>query len=180
MAKLVSKTYAKALFELAVEGQMVDQILAEYEFVKDSFDEFPEFLEIVKSPKIQVDEKIKILEETFGEKVSDTLINFFKILVDKKRSNVIRDVYDDFNVFVNEEKGLVVARVESVIPLEANEIEALEAKLSKVTGKTVTIDNVINPDIMGGLVVKVGDKVVDGSVKHKLENLKHELAEIII
>jgi len=180
MAKLVSKTYAKALFELAVEGQMVDQILAEYEFVKDSFDEFPEFLEIVKSPKIQVDEKIKILEETFGEKVSDTLINFFKILVDKKRSNVIRDVYDDFNVFVNEEKGLVVARVESVIPLEANEIEALEAKLSKVTGKTVTIDNVINPDIMGGLVVKVGDKVVDGSLKHKLENLKHELAEIII
>jgi len=180
MAKLVSKTYAKALFELAVEGQMVDQILAEYEFVKDSFDEFPEFLEIVKSPKIQVDEKIKILEETFGEKVSDTLINFFKILVDKKRSNVIRDVYDDFSVFVNEEKGLVVARVESVIPLEANEIEALEAKLSKVTGKTVTIDNVINPDIMGGLVVKVGDKVVDGSVKHKLENLKHELAEIII
>jgi len=180
MAKLVSKTYAKALFELAVEGQMVDQILAEYEFVKDSFDEFPEFLEIVKSPKIQVDEKMKILEETFGEKVSDTLINFFKILVDKKRSNVIRDVYDDFNVFVNEEKGLVVARVESVIPLEANEIEALEAKLSKVTGKTVTIDNVINPDIMGGLVVKVGDKVVDGSLKHKLENLKHELAEIII
>ena len=180
MAKLVSKTYAKALFELAVEGQMVDQILAEYEFVKDSFDEFPEFLEIVKSPKIAVEDKKNILVETFGEKVSETLINFFKILVDKKRSDVIREVYDDFSVMVDEEKGLVVARVESVIPLEANEIEALEAKLSKVTGKTVTIDNVINPDIMGGLVVKVGDQVLDGSVKHKLDNLKHELAEIII
>ncbi|MCH4889336.1 F0F1 ATP synthase subunit delta [Acidaminobacter sp. JC074] len=180
MAKLVSKTYAKALFELAVEGQMVDQILAEYEFVKDSFDEFPEFLEIVKSPKIAVEDKKNILVETFGEKVSETLINFFKILVDKKRSDVIREVYDDLSVLVDEEKGLVVARVESVIPLEANEIEALEAKLSNVTGKTVTIDNVINPDIMGGLVVKVGDQVLDGSVKHKLDNLKHELAEIII
>lgn len=180
MAKLVSKTYARALFELAVEGQMVDQILAEYEFVKNSFDEFPEFLEIVRSPKISLDEKKKIMEETFGGKISETLTSFFKILLDKKRSDVIRDVYDDYSVLVDESKGLVVARVESVIPLDANEIEVLGAKLNQVTGKTVTIDNIINPNIMGGLVVKVGDKVVDGSVKRKLENMKHELAQIII
>lgn len=180
MAKLVSKTYAKALFELAVEGQVVDQILAEYEFVKDSFDNFPEFLEIIKSPKISVEEKKSILADTFGGKISETLLNFFKILVDKKRSVVIRDVYDDYNILVDEHKGLVVARVESVVPLDASEIEVLETKLNKVTGKTVTVDNVINPDIMGGLVVKVGDKVVDGSVRRKLDNLKHELAQIII
>jgi F-type H+-transporting ATPase subunit delta len=180
MAKLVSKTYAKALFELAVEEQMIDQILAEYEFVKNSFDEFPEFLEIVKSPQLSNDEKKKIINETYGGKVSELLINFFKILVEKKRSNVIRDVYDDYKVMVDNHKGLVVARVESVIPLEANEIEVLEAKLNKVTGKTVTVENVINPEIMGGLVVKVGDKVVDGSVKRKLDNMKHELAQIII
>jgi len=180
MAKLVSKTYAKALFELAVEEQMIDQILAEYEFVKNSFDEFPDFLEIVKSPQLSNDDKIKIINETYGGKVSELLINFFKILVDKKRSNVIRDVYDDYKVMVDNHKGLVVARVESVIPLEANEIEVLEAKLNNVTGKTVTIENVINPEIMGGLVVKVGDKVVDGSVKRKLDNMKHELAQIII
>lgn len=180
MAKLVSKTYAKALFELAVEGQMVDQILAEYEFVANSFDEFPEFLEIVKSPKVSNDDKIKILSETYGDKVSETLVNFFKVLVDKKRSNVVREVYNDYKVLVDESKGLVVARVESVIPLEANEIKVLEAKLNDVTGKQVTIENVINPEIMGGLVVTVGDKIVDGSVKHKLDNLKHELAQIII
>lgn len=180
MAKLVSKTYAKALFDLAVEGQMVDQILAEYEFVKDSFDEYPEFLEIVKSPKIPVEDKKAILMETYGGKVSETLVSFFKILVDKKRSDVIREVYDDLKIMMDEHKGLVVARVESVVPLDASEIEVLETKLNKVTGKTVTVDNVINPDIMGGLVVKVGDKVVDGSVKHKLDNLKHELAQIII
>jgi F-type H+-transporting ATPase subunit delta len=180
MAKLVSKTYARALFELALEGQMIDQILAEYEFVKNSFDEFPDFLEIVKSPKISVVEKKTILKDTFGGKVSDVLLNFFSVLVDKKRSDVIRDVYDDLIIMADDNKGLVVARVESVIPLEANEIEVLEAKLNKVTGKTVTVDNVINPEIMGGLVVKVGDKVVDGSVKRKLDNMKHELAQIII
>lgn len=180
MAKLVSKTYASALYELALEEQMIDQILAEYEFVANSFDEFPEFLNIINSPKVSVDDKKKIIDDTYGKQVSELLINFLKLLIDKKRSDEMVGVYDDYKTFVKAHKGLVVAKVESVIPLEANEIKNLEAKLNQVTGKTVTVNNVINPDIMGGLVVKVGDKVIDGSIKRKLENLKHELAEIII
>ncbi|MBI9014576.1 MAG: F0F1 ATP synthase subunit delta [Clostridiales bacterium] len=180
MAKLVSKTYANALFELALEEQMIDQILAEYEFISNSFDEFPEFLSIINSPKVSTDEKKTIIDDTYGKQVSELLINFLKLLIEKKRSDVMVEVYGDFKAFVEAQKGLVVAKVESVIPLEANEIKSLEAKLNQVTGKTVTVNNVINPDIMGGLVVKVGDKVIDGSIKRKLENLKHELAEIII
>ena len=180
MAKLVSKTYASALFELALEEQMIDQILAEYEFVANSFDEFPEFFGIINSPKVSADEKIKIIDDTYGKQISVLLINFFKLLIEKKRADVMDDVYGDYKILVEAHKGLVVAKVESVIPLEANEIKDLEAKLNQVTGKTVTVNNVINPDIMGGLVVKVGDKVIDGSIKRKLENLKHELAEIII
>lgn len=180
MAKLVSKTYASALFELVTEEQMVDQILAEYEFVSNSFDEFPELFDIITSPQVSIEEKGKIIDETFGKHVSEILTNFFKLLIDKKRSDVMHEVYGDFKALVEAQKGLVVAKVESVIPLEANEIKDLEAKLNNVTGKTVTVNNVINPDIMGGLVVKVGDKVIDGSIKRKLENLKHELAEIII
>jgi len=180
MAKLGSKTYASALFELVVEEQMIDQILAEYEFVSNSFDEFPELLDIIMSPQVSTDDKKKIVVDTFGGQISELLINFLKLLIDKKRSNIMHDAYGEFEKLYKAHMGLVVAKVESVIPLEANEIKDLEAKLNKVTGKTVTVNNVINPDIMGGLVVKVGDKVIDGSIKRKLENLKHELAEIII
>ncbi len=180
MAKLVSKTYANALFELALEEQLIDQILAEYEFVANSYDEFPEFLNIINSPKVSADDKKKIIDDIYGTQVSELLTNFLKLLIDKKRSDVMVEVYGDYKKLVEAQKGLVVAKVESVIPLEANEIKNLEAKLNQVTGKTVTVNNVINPDIMGGLVVKVGDKVIDGSIKRKLENLKHELAEIII
>lgn len=180
MAKLVSKTYSSALFEVAVEMDMMDQILAEYEFVANSLDENPEFYEILTSPKLSLTEKKNILNETYEKHISKELSSFFSLLVDKQRSNVLREAYDDYKILVETQKGLVVASVESVIPLEANEIKELEAKLNQVTGKTVTVNNIINPEIMGGLVVKVGDKIIDGSVKRKLEGLKHELAQVII
>lgn len=180
MAKLVSKTYAKALFEVALEGDMIDKILAEYEFVKASFDNHPDFYEILTSPKIAIEEKKKIVDTTYGEHISAELAHFFKLLFDKKRSHAILEVYDELKVLADGHKGYVVAKVESVIPLEAKEIKDLEEKLNTLTGQTVTVDNIINPDIMGGLVVKVGDKIIDGSVKRKLDSLKHELAQIII
>jgi F-type H+-transporting ATPase subunit delta len=180
MAKLVSKTYSSALFEVAQESGMIDQILAEYEFVVNSINENPEFYEILKSPKIILEDKKNIIDQTFADQISAELNNFFKLLIDKKRSNALLDIFEEFNEQVNEHKGYVVAKVESVIPLDAKEIEALQAKLNKVTGKTVTVNNVINPDIMGGLVINVGDKIIDGSVKRKLESMKHDLAQIII
>jgi F-type H+-transporting ATPase subunit delta len=180
MAKLVSKTYSSALFELAQEVEMIDQILAEYEFVKTSLDSNPDFYEILTSPMISIEEKKKIVETTYGEHISAELVNFFKILMDKKRSGVIREVFDDYKELVDDYKGYVVAKVESVIPLETKEIKDLEEKLNVLTGKTISVNNVINPDIMGGLVVNVGDKIIDGSVRRKLDSMKHELAQIII
>ncbi|MBN2794357.1 MAG: F0F1 ATP synthase subunit delta [Clostridia bacterium] len=180
MAKLVSKTYSSALFELALEEHMIDTILAEYAFVKQSINENPEFFEIIVSPRIPLEEKKTILDKTFGNQISEVLLNFFKLLIDKKRSQVMMEVYDDFKALVDDHKGNIVATVESVIELDAAEIKNLEEKLNTLTGKNVSVNNVINPDIMGGLVVKVGDKIIDGSVKRKLENMKHELAQIII
>lgn len=180
MAKLVSKTYSSALFEVALEGNMTDQILAEYEFIKASIDENPQFYDILTSPKIAVEEKKQIIDTTYGERVSIELVSFLKLLMDKKRSREILEICDDYKALVNDHKGYVVAKVESVIPLEAKKIKDLEEKLNTLTGKTVTVENVINPDIMGGLVVTVGDKIIDGSIKRKLGSLKHELAQIII
>ena len=89
-------------------------------------------------------------------------------------------MYDAFKDYVNNHKGNVVAKVQSVIPLDEAAKKSLEEKLNQVTGKTVTIDNIINPEIMGGLIVQVGDKIIDGSIKRKLEHMKHDLAQIII
>jgi F-type H+-transporting ATPase subunit delta len=180
MAKLVSKTYSNALFEVALEMDAIDKILAEYTFVVESMNQHPDFYEILTSPKVTTDEKKKIIDTTYQAHISGELINFFKLLIDKKRIDVILKVFDDLAETVDEYKGNVVAKVESVIPLEANEIEVLIKKLNDLTGKNVTVNNVINPDIVGGMIVKIGDKIIDGSVQRKLHDLKNDLAQVII
>jgi F-type H+-transporting ATPase subunit delta len=180
MAKLVSKTYAGALFEVALEQDEIDQILAEYTFVVESFQQNPDFFRILTSPKISHGEKQSILETTYQTSIGNSLMNFFRVLNDKKRTNAILDIYHGFQERVNSHKGNMIAEVQSVIPLDKDAIQSLEEKLNKVTGKTVTVNNVINPEIMGGLIVQVGDKIIDGSIKRKLEHMKHDLAQIII
>ncbi len=180
MAKLVSKTYSKALFEVAQESNSLEQMLKEFEFVVESFKAYPEFFEIIKSPKVNPANKHQVFDDTFKGKVSAELLNFFKLLVDKKRVSYIVDIFKEFKIAANEHLGIVIAKVESVVALEKKEVSELEKKLNVLTGKTVTVNNVINPDIMGGLIVKVGDKIIDGSIKNKLENLKGDLAQIII
>lgn len=180
MAKLVSKTYAGALFEVALEQNNIDQILAEYTFVVEVIQQNPDFFRILTSPKISHEEKRNIYEDSFKESIGESLMNFLKILNDKKRNDSILDIYREFQERVNQHKGNVIAEVQSVIPLDKETIESLVEKLNKVTGKTVTVNNVINPEIMGGLIVQVGDKIIDGSIKRKLEHMKHDLAQIII
>lgn len=180
MAKLVSKTYSNALFEVATESNLLDRIVDEFEFVVESFNEYPSFYDIISSPKVSRDEKRRMIGDTFESKISSELLNFIKLLIDKKRESFIKDIFKEFKIISNEYNEIVVAKVESVILLEKAEIDKLEAELNELTGKKVTINNVINPEIMGGLIVKVGDKIIDGSIKRKLENLKHDLAQIII
>lgn len=180
MAKLVSKTYSHALFEIAIESNLLERVSDDFEFVVKSLEEYPSFYEIITSPKIQLEEKKQIMDDTFGGKISSEVLNFIKILIDKKREGYIKEIFKEFKKISNDHNGLVVAKVESVVSLEEDEIKELEAKLNKLTGKTVTVKNVINPEIVGGLIVNVGDKIIDGSVRNKLENLKNDLAQIII
>ena len=180
MAKLVSKTYSHALFEVAIESNLLERVSDDFEFVVKSLEEYPSFYEIIISPKIQSEEKKQIMDDTFGGKISSEVLNFIKILIDKKREGYIKEIFSEFKKISNDHNGLVVAKVESVISLEEDVIKKLEAKLNTLTGKTVTVKNVINPEIVGGLIVNVGDKIIDGSVRKKLENLKNDLAQIII
>jgi len=180
MAKLVSKTYAGALFEVALEQKNIDQILAEYTFVVEAMALNPDFQLVLMSPKVTSGEKNMILDSTFKDQIGETTLNFLKVLNDKKRNHDVIDIFHAFKGFVDDHKGNVLAKVESVIPMDEAAKKSLEEKLNQVTGKTVTVNNVINPEIMGGLIVHIGDKIIDGSVKRKLEHMKQDLAQIII
>lgn len=180
MAKLVSTTYAQAIFEVATEIDSLDQIKDELEFINESFKTHPEFYEVFRTPKISKEERKSIIVKVFGDKVSKEVMNFMKILIDKRRGAAIESIYNEFVDMVDDHKGVVKAVVESAIPMTDEEQNALTEKLAKVTGQEVHLKAVVKPEVIGGLVVRIGDKVIDGSVKSRLDIMKDNLAQLIV
>tara|TARA_Y100001933_G_C18879171_1_gene513288 strand:+ start:380 stop:922 length:543 start_codon:yes stop_codon:yes gene_type:complete len=180
MAKLVSTTYAQALFEVAMELDKLDQIKDELGFINESFKEHPEFYEVFRTPKINKEERKDIITKVFDGKVSSEVMNFMKILIDKRRGTAISGIYNEYVDMVDDHKGVVKAVVESAIPLTDEEQKALTEKLAKVTGQEIHLSSVVNPEVIGGIVVKIGDKVIDGSVKSRLNIMKDNLAQLIV
>lgn len=180
MAKLVSKTYSESLFEVAVEENILAKTMEDMSFVNESFKTYPELYELFRSPQISAIERKAMLDEVFGTKVSKEVLNFLKILVDKGRCGDIFGINDSFKSLSDKHNGVVHVVAETAILMDEKEIDALKAKLSSDMNCTIEIINKINPEVMGGLTLKIGDKVIDGSVKKKLNDIRDELAQIIV
>ena len=121
MAKLVAHVYSDALFEVAIEENKVDQLYQELQEIADLFKSYPEFFELFKTPKISVEDKKKSVEEVFKGKVSDEMMNFLKIVLDKRRSSAIFNIKNEFDKRVYAHKGIEKATVESAVALETAE-----------------------------------------------------------
>ena len=180
MAKLVSTTYSEAIFDVALEMGCLDDIQREFGFFTKTLVEYPEYFEIIKSPKINISEKKQVIQETFDNQISQTLLNFLKIIIDKKRGSDILEIKKDFDRRVDLHHNVVKATVESVVPLSEEQLNALQAKLNGMTGKKVEIVTLVKPELLGGVLVKMGDQIIDGSVKFKLEGMLEGLTQIII
>ncbi len=180
MAQLVSKAYSDALFEVGLEMNNVQVLLDEFTFIMETFDEYKDFYELFKTPRISAGEKKGIIEETFKDKISAEMLNFLKILLDKSRAIYFDKIYREFINLTNEYFKVEEAIVHSISPLTETQINEVKAKLEAVTGKEIEIKNVVNEEILGGLLIKVGDKVLDGTVKRKLHDIKDSLAQIIL
>ncbi|QSX05045.1 F0F1 ATP synthase subunit delta [Sedimentibacter sp. zth1] len=180
MAELVSTTYAMALFEVSVDEKKVDQYLDEVNFVKSVLNENKKFFELLKTPKINTNEKKKILSNVFQDKLCKEVMNFLNILVDKRRIEHIIEIANEFEKRVYDYKGIVKAKAFSSIELTSNQIKNLELKLENKTGKNVEIENIIDSSLLGGVKIKFNDVVIDGTVKGRLNELENYLNRIIV
>ncbi|BEP30238.1 ATP synthase F1 subunit delta [Helicovermis profundi] len=180
MAKLVSNIYADALFEVAVEEDALSVIKEEFEFVIESFDLNLDFFRIYNSPQISVRERKEVISEVFEGKISEELLNFLKILIDKRRTSSLFGIGKAFNKLVDIHLGTEHVVVESVNKLSEKEMEILRKKIEELSGSNIKLVNKVNKELVGGLVIKSGDKIIDGSVTRKLAEIKDELFKIIV
>ncbi len=179
MAKLVGTTYGEALFELAVEEGKEDEFLGEIMQLKSLLLENPAFGKLMNHPKILKEEKLKVLGEVFGGRISKELLGFLHLVVSKDRYGEIDAILDYFIDAVKQLKGIGVAYVTTALDLNEGKKKEIEAKLLQTTSfKEMEMHYQVEEDLIGGMVIRIGDRVVDSSVKNKLSGLQRELLKV--
>ena len=179
MAKLISKTYGEALFELAIEEQKLEVLFEEAKVVRDILRENTDFGKLLNHPKIPREDKIKVAEEVFKGRVSGELTGFLVLIIEKDRSKELDAILTYFIDRVKEEKHIGVAFVTTAIELDkAIQLRVKQRLLETTKYKEMEMNYMVDTSIIGGMVIRIGDRVIDSSITTKLNELKKQLLKI--
>lgn len=179
MAKLISKTYGDALFELAVEDGKVDILLEEIEQLQKILAENEDFGRLMNHPKIIKEEKIEVAKTVFEGRISGELLGFLTIIISKDRYREIDEILKYFVAKVKEYKGIGIATVTTAVPLKDDQCKEVEKKLLDTTKyQSMEIHYSVDASLIGGMVIRIGDRVVDSSVSTKLNELQKDLLKV--
>jgi ATP synthase F1 delta subunit len=172
MYEFLDRRYALALYDACSEKGNIEQVMAEFKTIVDDLMSNEGLIKITKHPQISKASKIRIFKELFGGKISDDLLSFLILLIEKERILYLKEKYEQFKLIHLERTKTLIARVKTVVPLEASQKQILQQRLEATYKKTVIIEEEIDKSILGGLIVIVGSDVIDGSVKNRLRDIK--------
>ncbi|UTD26904.1 F0F1 ATP synthase subunit delta [Bradyrhizobium sp. WD16] len=174
----VSGRYATALFELARDERSIDAIKADLDKFDALIAESPDLARLVRSPVFTADAQARALNAVLDKVgISGTGAKFLGVLTANRRLFVVRDVIRAFNVLVARFRGEASADVTVAEPLSDKNLDTLRAALKTATGKDVSLNVKVDPSIIGGLIVKLGSRMVDSSLRTKLNSIKHAMKE---
>ena len=177
MAKQVETVYGDALFELATETGRVDEFYEETGTLVQILDENRDFMAMMTHPQIPQEEKLQTVETIFKGKISDEIIGLMRMIVEKGHFSDIKSIFSYFGDRVKEYKNIGVAHVSTPMELTEAEKDKIEKRLLETTDyKSFEMDYKVDEELIGGMVIRIGDRVVDSSIKTKLYNLSRELS----
>lgn len=178
MAKLVAPTYANALFELGIETDGLKATYEDFQYVNQICIDNPRFLELLTNPRISSDEKKQMLDSMFEKDLKLDLVNFFKILIEKRRFFYIRDIFNEYEKLYNEHFNIQNVVVTSAIELKEDEVLELRKNLEKSMGSKIVIETKVDENLLGGLQIQVGEKLIDATAKKKIQDIYIDLSKI--
>jgi F-type H+-transporting ATPase subunit delta len=171
--------YALALFELALEEKALDTVRADLDRFNAMLDESPELLRLIRSPVFSADEQLKALSAVLDRAgITGLAANFLKLVAANRRLFAVRDAIKGYRQLAARHKGEVTAEVVlAEAPSEAR-LADIKAALKAVTKKDVLVEVKVDPSIIGGMIVKLGSRMVDSSLRTKLNSIKHAMKEV--
>ncbi|MCS5636801.1 MAG: ATP synthase F1 subunit delta [Myxococcota bacterium] len=176
MSSRAANRYAKALFALGREEQVLGSLRAELNGLADLLEEHSDFRGVLLTPLYPAEErKAVLLRVAEKESLSVLLRNFTSYLIDQRRLIDFPDIVAEFNRLADEDEGLLTAKVRSASPLDEEREQRLQRALSERTGRRVRLDVELDPSLIGGAIATVGDLVIDGSLRTQLGQLRANL-----
>lgn len=179
MAKLISKTYGSALFELAVEEDKLDSFEEEIRALQQILDENKELGSLMNHPKITKEEKLQVMDQIFAGKIDKELLGFLSLIITKDRYQEIDSILQYFLDQVKAQKGIGVAYVTTAEQLREEQKQQITERLLATTDyRQMEMHYGQDQGLIGGMVIRIGDRVVDSSIRTKLEELQKQLMKI--
>lgn len=171
----LARRYARALFELAVEMSLLDQVDGELRELAEIIEQNNELRYILNHPNITLSAKKDVLEKILKDNISDISKHFLYLLVDRRRQDLLSDIQREFSRLADEARQIVEARLTSAASLTSTQEEKLKQVIERFTGKNVRLLTEVDPDLIGGAKLQIGDRVMDGSISTALKKMREEL-----
>lgn len=173
----IAKRYAKALIEVAEELKKLDRVTQDVQLIDSMIRSSRDLQLFLKSPIIREDKKREIIQEIFADsRVDPIILKFILLLVEKKREDLLHDIVKMYQELYDEKVGVVSAEIVTALELNSNEKRNVEKKILELTGaKKVKAIYKVDPSIIGGIMIKIGDTVYDASIKRKIQLLREQL-----
>jgi F-type H+-transporting ATPase subunit delta len=168
-----SKRYAQAVFNIAQESNEIDKWQAYLKKIAELMSE-PEYIAIAENPALPFDLKAKYTEEKLG-KISPLALNLACLLIAKNKCKIAAQIAENYDRLMDEYHGIKRAEVITAIPLDNKDRSNLERQLETITGSKITVQFQTDPDIIGGIIARVDGRLIDGSIRSKLEILRRNL-----
>jgi F-type H+-transporting ATPase subunit delta len=171
----VAQVYSRSLFEVAREQGKLDRVRDEVGAFADALAQNRELSVFFFSPYFSTQEKEDGLRRTVVD-ADATFVNFLQVLIENHRLPLIHRIRRQFDVLWDHENRRLPVAVTSAVALDRSVVEALEQRIHEQTGQNVQLESKVDPDILGGIVLQVGNSILDASVRHRLEQLRREVA----
>lgn len=168
-------TYGKALFEATQDLNNMDVVEKELKELIQIFKDNPDFYEMLKSPVFPNEEKKSVLNKVFEGKLSETILNFICVLIDKRRIGQFFGIIKAFEKCVDDENGVTSGTVLSAVEIPKTKITKLEKETGTLLKKKVELKNEIDPSLIGGVKIYIDGKLIDASIRRRLDDLKEYL-----
>ena len=175
-----ANTYAQALYDLAQDEGLGKTILEELGALKEIFAQNPQYSKLLSAPDIPKQERCGILDEAFRGKVHPYVLNFLKILTEKGYIRQFPGCCEAYRSFYNEANGILVVKAVSAVVLSSAQTEKLTAKLEATTGKQIDLHCTVDPAVLGGLRLSYSGKLMDGTVKNRLDAISKLLKNTVL